>query len=156
ILGGGGAPTAAEASLIQQLGKTNRMKVERFRRDDCEILAPYGGFIPGMDLYTMLRTAAEVFLLLRCGICPPDIDREAGEPGALLEDGVFGSPAADELDPQELQDRLTTFLGEDRRSYIRAIILNVFQDSGLGLSPFAPISVGFGPCLIELIWSFWH
>ena len=41
-------------------------------------------------------------------------------------------------------------------SYVRAIIRNVFRDAGFKQSPFCPVSVGFGPCLLELIWSYWH
>jgi hypothetical protein len=117
-----------------------------------------GGYIPGVALYDVLKLASEVFLLLRCGVCPQRprdvIGSGTGEP----PDDIFGTSNGaltdDELD--ELHKALTAFLGNDRGSYIRAIIRNVFSDAGFKSSPFCPVSVGLGPCLLELIWSYWH
>ena len=105
------------------------------------------GFTPGGDMYALLKLAAEVFLLLRCGICPK------GEcPSTPTDIFDIGDGAANAA----LTSTLACFLGNDRASYIRGIIDNVFRDRDPDVSPFCPVSIGLGPCLMELIWSYWH
>lgn len=128
-------------------------------------------FLPGVDLYEMLKTTAEAFLLLNCGVCPPPETGPApgtgldGSPtGAGLNPGVvttsgpltdvFGS-AGGGIDPDELQGVLEDFLGRDRNSYLRTIIRSISPSGPVLTSPFCTVSVGPGPCLLELIWSYW-
>lgn len=151
---GTGAPalTGDEKARIAQLDPATEMSINRFQ-SACEGPAAYG-FIPGADLYAVLKLAAEIFLLTRCGVCPP---RTVSSPTGEADDGTttFDPPDA-VVGVDELADKLSQFLGGDRSSYIRNIIRNVFDPAGLALSPFSPLSIGFGPCLIELIWSYWH
>lgn len=154
-----------QKALTPQNGGDTEVSAERLGRarrrifrpqQDC---APFGGFIPGLDAYAALKLAAEIFLLLRCGICPPIEEGETGTPVGWWTEDVFGTEG--DTDPDVLLEPLTTFLGSDRRSYIRSIIANVFRDQGLNdgsfvFSPFSPVAIGFGPCLLELIWSYWH
>jgi hypothetical protein len=124
---------------------------------NCGELKPFGGYIPGIDLYGLLKIAAEVFLLLRCGICRGRAATAAVSTSSNDQPDIFGigdGPLTND-DLEELDRILTGFIGRDRGSYVRAIIRNVFRDAGFKQSPFCPVSVGFGPCLIELIWSYW-
>jgi hypothetical protein len=135
------------------------MAFERFRNQDACVRNGLGtfGFIPGSDLYGVLKLAAEIFLLTRCGICPPSGTTPTG--GILSSsspDDVFGVGDSEVVGTDDLANTLSRFLGTDQGSYIRAIIRNVFGTQGLQASPFCPISVGVGPCLMELIWSYWH
>jgi hypothetical protein len=128
-----------------------------FKRN-CDELKPFGGYIPGIDLYGLLKIASEIFLLLRCGICRGDFSETAAASESEESPDIFAvgdGPLSDD-DLEELNRVLTTFIGQDRGSYVRAIIRNVFRDAGFKQSPFCPVSVGFGPCLLELIWSYWH
>ena len=137
--------------------------LDQFKRS-CDELKPFGGYIPGTDLYGMLKLAAEMFLLLRCGVCRLPEGDPVG--GSVVSGGngdgnapdIFkirdGAIPADEI--EDLNETLTGFLGRDRGSYINAIIRNVFGREGFGRSPFAPVSIGLGPCLLELLWSYWH
>jgi hypothetical protein len=144
----------AEVDAIKQYGRP--LDLERLR--SCDELSPFGGYMSGVDLYQLLKLASEIFLLLRCGICRVTPDRDTT--GAARSDGggVFGindgPPTADQL--TNLNGVLTDFLGADRGSYISAIVRNVFGSAGFKESPFCPVSVGLGPCLLELIWSYWH
>ena len=121
---------------------------------------PFGPFIPGSDLYTLLKLAAEVFLLLRCGICPkgecPPIPAEPVSAPNTDRPDIFGTGGGDGDFDGTLANTLACFLGQDRASYIQGIIRNVFRDRKVDVSPFCPINVGLGPCLMELIWSYWH
>jgi hypothetical protein len=155
----------SEAERIRRVApyRGQRPELRKLRNSgDC---LDFSSYIPGSDLYGVLKLAAEVFLLLRCGVCPPPsvYGTDPGSSGWWTQD-TFGVAGGNDVDPDRLADVLTDFLGGDRASYIRGIIRNVFQDGvprpedsdGFGLSPFCPVSVGFGPCLLELIWSYWH
>lgn len=153
-------PSELAAASRGRIPKVPRHPIDlgEFRKN-CELLKPFGGYIPGIDLYGLLKIASEVFLLLRCGICRGTDATEAavatepsGDPDIF---GVGDGPLSDD-DLEELDRILTGFIGQDRGSYVRAIIRNVFRDAGFKQSPFCPVSVGFGPCLIELLWSYWH
>lgn len=127
-------------------------------------------FVGGLDAYKLLRTAAETFLLLECG-CPPDPAHglRLGIRPPLDDEGKRPTPNSDierrdtrVLDGDatfaDLQTKLTAFLGEDRNNYIATIIRNAFPEgiSGANRSPFCVLSVDpCGPCLLELIWSYW-
>ncbi|HEX7089443.1 MAG TPA: hypothetical protein VF192_04865 [Longimicrobiales bacterium] len=115
-----------------------------------------GNFIPGADMYAALKVAAEIFLLLRCGVCPPPREGPDGPSEVAEPEGVFDDIGRAPRNPDELTTLLTGFIGQDRYSYIRNIIRNVFPNENLDASPFCALSVGLGPCLLELIWSYWH
>lgn len=149
-----------ERPRVERLAKGRAFDVNRYRLAECDQLGPdgWGSFVPGTDLYAVLKTAAEVFLILQCGMCAERLEGEAPEPGAArssLTDGIFSGGRDRGGDPDRLARDLTRFLGENRYSYVRSIIRNVFGDEGYGDQPFAPASVAFGPCLMELIWSYW-
>ena len=99
--------------------------------------------------------------MLRCGICP-----DAYPPTPDGRGLASGLPAGSDPDdfhtsggtqtPDDISAKLATFLGKDRGSYIKGIIDSVFRGSEFKASPFCPVYVGRGPCLMELIWSYWH
>lgn len=112
-------------------------------------------FVRGSELYEMLKTAAETFLLLHCGVC--------SRPARILTSG--GAAETDVLSPTagwavgsdaDLAARLRQFLGNDRSSYIRAIVKSIDAAGPVLSSPFCAIRSDWGPCLLELIWSYWH
>ena len=126
-------------------------------------------FLPGVDAYELLKTAAETFLLCRCGICPPpagcpppsgELELDAtGAPvpttaPASTGSDIFG-PGGTPIDPDTLQGTLEDFIGSDRNSYLRLIIRSLAPQGPTDTSPFCTLSVGPGPCLLELIWSYW-
>lgn len=146
----------AELEAVMRLGR-NELNLDRYRRPDCDVLQPFGGYIPGVDLYALLKLASEIFLLLRCGICKVPGPAYDSPPGPVSELGDrFGIASSVAFDPTTLEGVLTSFLGNDRGSYVRAIIQNVFRDAEFTVSPFCPVSIGMGPCLLELIWTYWH
>jgi hypothetical protein len=145
-----------EAAAIEHLGR-GELALDRFSREYCAELAPFAGYIPGVDLYALLKLAAEIFLLLRCGICKVSgAPHEPSGGSATGLDDRFGIASSAALEPAALEGVLTSFLGNDRGSYVRAIVRNVFGDAGFKASPFCPVSIGMGPCLLELIWTYWH
>jgi hypothetical protein len=144
----------AEREAFNRLAGHRQPNLDRFTPPGCPTPFGFGSFIPGADLYGVLKLAAEIFLLLRCGICPavagPVIEGPSGQPA---DQDIFGGGS---VTPRALSNTLSTFLGNDRRSWIRGIVTNVFRDRQFTPSPFSPLSIGFGPCLLELIWSYWH
>jgi len=142
------APGAAAAEAIAA-------KLLAAPRDSIDPLCGhFGTFLPGVDAYSALKLIAEIFLLTRCGVCPT----ESGVASDSTDsDSIFGGPDSHLNDPDKLAAALSSFLGKDRHSYIRQIVDNVFEHAQPG-NPLAtsPVSVGLGPCLLELIWSYWH
>jgi len=134
------------------------IKNERYEIDPCH-------FVPGSDLYGLLRFLAEAFLLVRCGTCPPlDVDLPTGGSiaapalGGATHENVFTDPAT-EPDATKLQSYLAGFLGQDKHSYILTISRMLLAGSppagGGGLLALPPLLLSQGPCLLELIWSYW-
>jgi hypothetical protein len=136
--------------------------------------------LPGVDVYELLKTSTEVFLLLNCGTCPADDDLTffgIGEPAAggsmsapLGSDvNRLGSrPGEDDAPPssgqnaqltlQQAQARLKTFLGQRENNYLASIIQGAFPAGPwASASPFCMVNnVRLeAPCLLELIWSYW-
>jgi hypothetical protein len=115
----------------------------------------------GMTAYELLKTATEVFLLLYCGVVIRDRD-------VLGNTDVLGNPIFsrdEELGRLGLTNNidfvtlLTTYLGPGRLPYIQRIVRTAFPDEVLIDSVFCTgllRSKVDCPCLIELIWSYWH
>ena len=122
-------------------------------------LAELGDHVYGMGAYELLKTATEVFLLLECGVAINRTGAHDNEPiydpreeGARLELGrpiVLG----------EIRDRLTDYLGQGRLPYINRILRIAFPDEERTnqVHCFGVIASKVEqPCLLELIWSYWH
>ncbi len=109
----------------------------------------------GVDAYQLLKTATEVFLLLECGVAIEN----SGLYSADNEKGRLKNRSVDDLTLDKVKASLTQYLGEGKLPYINRIVETVFTDESTQDSPFC-----FGllesalecPCLLELIWSYWH
>lgn len=117
----------------------------------------------GVDAYQLLKAATEAFLILRCGAlfdAPVDTaayqqDREEerlGETGLPLE---------------VMRQRLQSYMSNQNLPYIDRILgrlsaadfardLGDPEDFGWVFSDSALRARTYEPCLIELIWSYWH
>ena len=120
----------------------------------------------GTDAYKLLKAAAEIFLALQCGIrIEPLIGRD-GAPGdpddPVPGEAEHGAPA-DTF--RELRDRLAVFLRGSSQLYLDTILNalggtpansplceGLLRHPGNPRDPFANCF----PCLLELIWSYWH
>lgn len=132
---------------------------------------------PGLDPYQLLRVATEVFLLTKVGAwnSSPQSNRTALEEmlhfaqdstsnrgGPLDSDTIDGSHGRGVLSPDEtfgdVRADLSRFLGDQSRSYVDAVLPSLLGGATT-FSP-SPFSVAGAdpslPCLLELIWSYWH
>jgi hypothetical protein len=106
----------------------------------------------GVDAYELLKTATEIFLLLQCGVkLDEDLHSNIEEELRLKNwaDVGFGATHA----------KLLTYLGAGRLPYIDRILTTVFQDQNFITSPYCTGVLNSAvdcPCLLELIWSYWH
>ncbi len=119
----------------------------------------------GVDAYQLLRTATEAFLLGYCGVITPkgltdlnnDADLQPELSELLAEDrNRFGGGLSNEEVLKRLADELRTYLGgNDTLPYIDRIARGFLGGQG----PFCDANISqkmLVPCMIELIWSYWH
>ena len=110
--------------------------------------------IHGVGAYELLKTATQVFLLLKCG---PVLDRrdsasydEEGEERRLGRKMSFG----------EATKKLGDYLGNNRLPYIERVLRTAFANStDQGNNIFCEGYLGARancPPMLELIWSYWH
>ena len=109
----------------------------------------------GVDAYQLLKTATEIFLLMECGVKVERIHYKESQEASRIRNWP-------DLGPGEVSQALETYLGPSpsRLPYIRRIVSSVFKDQDNDLqSPhcFGILkSAASCPCLLELIWSYWH
>ncbi|HEY0150874.1 MAG TPA: hypothetical protein VGB92_02685 [Longimicrobium sp.] len=129
--------------------------------------------LPGVDVYELLKTSTEVFLLLNCGTCPDDDGLTFFGIGEPAEGGSMNDPLGSEVDRlgsrpgedgnarltlEQAKLRLQTFLGKRENNYLASIVQGAFPAGKRDVaSPFCMVdSVRMeAPCLLELIWSYW-
>lgn len=131
---------------------------------------------PGLDPYQMLRVATDVFLLTRVGawnarstVSTTALEQMlTGTSGARRSvppaDAEVGADGRGVIEPSvthgEMRDTLSSFLSDSGRSYLDAILPRVVNTDAGSLvgSPFATVASADPslPCLLELIWSYWH
>lgn len=113
------------------------------------------GYIGGVNAYEMLKTATQAFLVLNCGVAG---DSEAFGRTAIEDGQRLGKY----VDPDELSRRLGTYLqaSGNRLPYLDRIIDTAFPDrdrDARGLLCHGLVASRVeSPCLLELIWSYWH
>ncbi|HEY2291506.1 MAG TPA: hypothetical protein VGM86_12470 [Thermoanaerobaculia bacterium] len=103
----------------------------------------------GVDAYQVLKAATEAFLILRCGIVIQDSYNGSEERGRL---GYTASLP-------DISATLSRYLGEGTLPYLKTVLGTLgsqdlsqpFCDTLVSGDPFHP-----SPCLLELIWSYWH
>ncbi len=113
-------------------------------------LEELGDHVHGVGAYDLLKTATEAFLLFECGVAiKPDDAFDADDEGARL-----GEPVS--LD--EIRNRLTDYLGQGRLPYINRVVNAAFPRDEVGNVHCLGVLTSRvdGPCLLELIWSYWH
>ena len=109
----------------------------------------------GMAAYDLLKMATEVFLLVECGVAIDksftgngfDPDAEAGRLGERVL-------------ARDLRDRLKAYFPHGRLPYLERVVDAAFPDADKDAEyifcPGALSSRVSAPCLLELIWSYWH
>jgi hypothetical protein len=123
-------------------------RIERRLRD-------LGTHLRGVGAYQVLKTATEMFLLLECGV--------------RIDLGRDGRPRFDELEEQarlgealtgeQIAERLKQYLGKPPQlPYITRVVEAAFPEfERVALSNEPVLATRINePCLIELIWSYWH
>jgi hypothetical protein len=135
-----GTPLSSERT-----DKVLRRQLEELRPD-----------IYGNAAYELLKTATEVFLLLNCGVRIDERDLSDSE---LFDAGMEARRLGTSLSLEDIQDRLQIYMGDNRLPYIKRVLEAAFggQDEvdqvfceGVLASRVA------NPCLLELIWCYWH
>ena len=121
--------------------------VRRLARDARDLKT----FTYGVGAYEMLKTATQVFLLLESGGCDAEIkDLDIDD-----ESSRFGEPVTLE----ELRQRLCRYLTSGHIPYIDRVLDNAFRGdreiTGMHCTGVLASRVQV-PCLLELIWSYWH
>ena len=108
-------------------------------------------FTYGVGAYELLKTATQIFLLLECGGCHADIkDIDLDEESARLGETVT---------LKQITDRLRVYLGSGHLPYIDRVLESAFPGQREIIRPhcFGVLSARVQvPCLLELIWSYWH
>lgn len=104
----------------------------------------------GVDGYKRLKTATEAFLIMRCGLVPQLL---AYDP--VAEQVRLGR----RVEPDEIGTILSRYMRDgDQLPYI-AQLLSPSELLDISESPFCDTLVTgdpMSPCLLELIWNYWH
>lgn len=140
------------SSGLQTLGRDELKKWDRYRS------LPY----PDVDAYRLLKTATEAFIRLRCGVL---IDR--AEAKAPFEGLDLSKEELDEVAemwkrfiqpvPQSPQDRPLYTLPYFRKILEALRSVPVGQGGYLGFPCDEILSYKLNrPCMLELLWSYWH
>jgi len=107
--------------------------------------------VRGVGAYELLKTATETFLLLNCGVSIVG--------GGRTVDDEESNRLGFTVTLNELRSRLTTYLGDGRLPYIKRVLAAAFPGLDEIDSVFCDGVIterADGPCLLELIWSYWH
>ena len=115
----------------------------------------------GVDAYQLLKAATEAFLILRCGVLGDSADQAVYNNYRLEEEARLGQGA---LSSQSIGDRLSAYLSKGNLPYVDRILAGLTvadadrQDDTLDTAFHGTLIEGrrYDPCLLELIWSYWH
>jgi hypothetical protein len=115
-------------------------------------LRDLGAHLHGTGAYQVLKLATEVFLLLECGV---RIDRDHRNKSETASQITTQSGN----DSGELAEKLAQYLGcPPQLPYIRRVVEAAFPQYERSVHSGTRVLVDKinEPCLIELIWSYWH
>lgn len=144
---------------LEGCGERDGVRIgEAIQAKRAELIGASSGY--GVDAYNLLKYATQAFLLLEAGIVVP-----AGRSLDPVQEkrARRANRRIDETGSEDLEGRLTDYLGENLRGniglpYLRkiasALAIDLRQDS-----PFCDGAVTYRftcPSMIELIWSYWH
>lgn len=131
VLGGSNGRSDAENLLVSELEELNAQ-------------------VHGVGAYQVLKTATEAFLLLECGVRIPDEkffvkDEESARLGGNL---TF----------TEVKTKLENYLGGklNQLPYITRVIRAAFPGLESGSEFSDRVLMSRAPCMLELVWSYWH
>lgn len=119
-------------------------------------ISDLGTQIHGVGAYELLKTATQIFLLLECGVTTINNVQTFGHQDPFdpsEETGRLGAAAT----TSDISQRLQSYLGKGL-PYIERVVRNAFPNQraanvfGEGVLATRIQS----PCLLELIWSYWH
>jgi hypothetical protein len=119
-------------------------------------LQDLGANLHGVGSYQLLKTATEVFLLLECGV---RVSRGRYEHHRLFNQGDESNRLNEFVNIDFVQTKLREYLGQPPQlPYITRVVEASFPElSRGGLCCDRVVSCQINePCLIELIWSYWH
>jgi hypothetical protein len=125
-------------------------------------LRDLGAHLHGTGAYQILKLATEIFLLLECGV---RIDRDCHREFEIrsfvgASNRSFAGPSNSlRNDSGELAEKLAQYLGcPPQLPYIRRVVEAAFPQYELSVHSGHRLLVDKinEPCLIELIWSYWH
>jgi hypothetical protein len=109
----------------------------------------------GMAAYELLKTATEVYLLIECGVA---IDKSFDGRGFDID--AETERLGERVTPAEFRNRLHRYFSHGRLPYLDRVVNAVFPDGRTDVdSIFCPDALSSrvsAPCLLELIWSYWH
>jgi len=127
-------------------------KDARLQRESLEL----GHHVSGVGAYQLLKTATEAFLLLECGVCIRDLSFDNGRPFDIDEESArWGDPVEFDF----VKTKLAEYLGQTHQlPYITSVIQNAFSGLHQGhiFCDRVLTARAKEPCLLELIWSYWH
>jgi hypothetical protein len=119
-------------------------------------LQDLGANLHGVGAYQLLKTATEVFLLLECGV---RLSQGRYEHHLLFDRDDEGNRLDDFVTLDFISGKLKEYLGTPPQlPYITRVVEQSFPELGhRGLCCDRVVSCQIAePCLIELIWSYWH
>jgi hypothetical protein len=109
----------------------------------------------GMAGYDLLKTATEIFLLLNCGVA---IDKTFEGNG--YDPDSDAARLGERISVTDLRSRLARYFQSGRIPYLDRVISAAFPEGTTDVDsifcPDALTSRVSAPCLLELIWSYWH
>lgn len=128
----------------QDLYPTSPADSAKLLRERLELTANYG-----VGAYELLRTATELFLLLTCRVRTSRVLSNKDMAEEARRGNLFAK--------QNLSNLAQQYLGQNQ--YIQNVIEAAFPDDDLNGGFFCDgvlTQRASEPCLIELIWSYWH
>jgi hypothetical protein len=109
----------------------------------------------GMAAYDLLKTATQIFLLIECGVA---IDKTFE--GSGFDPDSEATRLGERISVTELRNRLTRYFQSGRLPYLDRVIDAAFPEGRTDVDSIFCIgalsSRVSAPCLLELIWSYWH
>lgn len=119
----------------------------------------------GVDAYQLLKAVTEAFLILRCGVLGDSADQTVYDKFRVEEEERLGQGA---LPVRSIGQRLSEYLSKNNLPYIDRILAGLTVADADPAGPeredipdtaFRGTLIEgrrYDPCLLELIWSYWH
>jgi hypothetical protein len=126
---------------------------ERIERD----LKGLGTHLHGVKAYQTLKLLTETFLLLECGVRIEKLEGGRSK-GAFDYDEEESCRLGERFTLEGMEDKLRAYLGDcSQLPYITRVVQAAFPEMDCSAGEGRVIQAKINePCLIELIWSYWH